>query len=153
MKSPCSGNVYSLNTDTPQERYRKNTAATGGEPDPLITHIIAEEFARARVRVGHSSDNRLVPTVLELGTEAQKQWLVPPSIRGEMSWCQGYSEPGSGSDLASLSTKAVLDGDDWVINGQKIWTSGAQHADMMFWLVRTEPDAQNIKVSAISYFP
>ena len=121
----------------------------GAEPDPLINHIIAEEFAKAGVRVGHSGDNRLVPTVLDLGTEEQKQWLVPPSIRGEMSWCQGYSEPGSGSDLASLSTRAHLDGDDFVINGQKIWTSGAQHADMMFCLVRTEPDAP--KHQGISY--
>ena len=121
----------------------------GAEPDPLINHIIAEEFALAGVRIGHSGDNRLVPTVLDLGTEEQKQWLVPPSIRGEMSWCQGYSEPGSGSDLASLSTRAHVDGDDFVINGQKIWTSGAQHADMMFCLVRTEPDAP--KHQGISY--
>ena len=127
----------------------KSYGGFGADPDPLESHIIAEEFARAGVRPGHDGDNRLVPTVLELGTEAQKQWLVPPSIRGEMIWCQGYSEPGSGSDLASLSTKAVLDGDEWVINGQKIWTSGAQHADMMFCLVRTEPDAP--KHNGISY--
>lgn len=121
----------------------------GAEPDPLISHIIAEEFAKARVRPGHSGDNRLVPTVLDHGTEEQKHWLVTPSVRGEMNWCQGYSEPGSGSDLASLSTRAVVDGDDFVINGQKIWTSGAQHADMMFCLVRTEPDAP--KHQGISY--
>ena len=110
----------------------KEYGGYGAESDPLINHIIAEEFAKARVRPGHSGDNRLVPTVLELGTEEQKQWLIPPSIRGEMNWCQGYSEPGSGSDLASLTTKAHLDGDEFVINGQKIWTSGAQHASMMF---------------------
>ena len=127
----------------------KDYGGYGAEPDPLITHIIAEEFAKARVRPGHSGDNRLVPTVLELGTEEQKQWLIPPSVRGEMSWCQGYSEPGSGSDLASLTTKAELDGDEWVINGQKIWTSGAKTADMMFCLVRTEPDAP--KHQGISY--
>jgi alkylation response protein AidB-like acyl-CoA dehydrogenase len=121
----------------------------GADPDILESHIIAEEFAKAGARMGHNGDNRLVPTVLELGTEEQKQWLVPPSIRGEMTWCQGYSEPGSGSDLASLTTKAELDGDEWVINGQKIWTSGAQHADMMFCLVRTEPDAP--KHNGISY--
>ena len=127
----------------------KEYGGYGAEPDVLKTRIIAEEFARARVPPGHSGDNRLVPTVLELGTEEQKRWLVPPSVRGEMTWCQGYSEPGSGSDLASLSTKAELDGDEWVINGQKIWTSGAQNADMMFCLVRTEPDAP--KHNGISY--
>ena len=127
----------------------KEYGGYGAEPDPLKAHIISEEFAKARVTPGHSGDNRLVPTVLELGTEEQKQWLVPPSIRGEMSWCQGYSEPGSGSDLASLTTKAEVDGDDFVINGQKIWTSGAQYADMMFCLVRTEPDAP--KHQGISY--
>jgi len=121
----------------------------GAEPDIMQSHIIAEEFADAGARTGHNGDSRLVPTVLELGTEEQKQWLVPPSIRGEMNWCQGYSEPGSGSDLASLSTKAELEGDEWVINGQKIWTSGAQHAEMMFCLVRTEPDAP--KHNGISY--
>ena len=127
----------------------KEYGGCGEQPDPLKAHIIAEEFAKARVRPGHSGDNRLVPTVLELGTEEQKRWLVPPSVRGEMSWCQGYSEPGSGSDLASLSTRAEVDGDDFVINGQKIWTSGAQHADMMFCLVRTEPDVP--KHQGISY--
>ena len=127
----------------------KEYGGYGAQPDPLTTHIIAEEFANARVRPGHSGDNRLVPTVLELGTEEQKQWLVPPSIRGEITWCQGYSEPGSGSDLASLTTRAEVDGDDFVINGQKIWTSGAQYADMMFCLVRTEPDAP--KHQGISY--
>ena len=127
----------------------KEYGGYGAEPDPLKAHIIAEEFAKAKVRPGHSGDNRLVPTVLELGTEEQKQWLVPPSVRGEMSWCQGYSEPGSGSDLASLSTRAELIGDEFVINGQKIWTSGAQYADMIFCLVRTEPDAP--KHQGISY--
>ncbi|MEM9621001.1 MAG: acyl-CoA dehydrogenase family protein [Pseudomonadota bacterium] len=127
----------------------KQYGGYGAAPDILQSHIITEEFARANARMGHNGDNRLVPTVLELGTEEQKAWLVPPSVRGEMNWCQGYSEPGSGSDLASLSTRAELDGDEWVINGQKIWTSGAQHADMMFCLVRTEPDAP--KHNGISY--
>ncbi|GIS97640.1 MAG: hypothetical protein CM1200mP24_09240 [Gammaproteobacteria bacterium] len=127
----------------------KELGGYGPEPDILKSHIIAEEFAKAGVRTGHSGDNRLVPTVLELGTEEQKQWLIPPTVRGEMTWCQGYSEPGSGSDLASLTTKAVVDGDDFVINGQKIWTSGAQYADMIFCLVRTEPDAP--KHQGISY--
>ncbi|HJN48939.1 MAG TPA: acyl-CoA dehydrogenase family protein [Pseudomonadales bacterium] len=91
----------------------------------------------------------MVPTLLELGTEAQKKEHIAPSVRGEISWCQGYSEPGSGSDLASLSTKAVVDGDDFVVNGQKIWTSNAQNSEWMFCLVRTEPDAP--KHQGISY--
>lgn len=81
------------------------------------------------------------PTLLEFGTEEQKQRHLPKIVSGEVRWCQGYSEPGSGSDLASLQTKAVLDGDHFVINGQKIWTSGAQNAHWMFALVRTDPDA------------
>lgn len=81
------------------------------------------------------------PTLLEYGTADQKDRHLPSIARGELAWCQGYSEPGSGSDLASLSTRAVDAGDHFVINGQKIWTSGAQYADWMFCLVRTDPDA------------
>ncbi len=81
------------------------------------------------------------PTLLEFGTEEQRQRHLPSIVRNEVRWCQGYSEPGAGSDLASLKTKAVADGDKFIINGQKIWTSGAQHADWMFVLVRTDPDA------------
>jgi len=81
------------------------------------------------------------PALLEYGNEAQKAEHLPKITSGEIWWCQGYSEPGSGSDLASLRTSAVEDGDDFIINGQKIWTSGANHADWMFCLVRTEPDA------------
>ena len=115
----------------------------GAEPDILESRIIAEEFAATRTNPGIGGIGvwMLVPTVLELGSEAQKREYVPPTIRGEMNWCQGYSEPGSGSDLASLQTRAVLDGDHWVVNGQKIWTSGAHEAHWMFCLVRTEPDA------------
>ena len=81
------------------------------------------------------------PTLLEFGTEQQKARHLPKIVSGEVRWCQGYSEPGSGSDLASLQTKAVMEGDHFVLNGQKIWTSGAQHADWMFALVRTDPNA------------
>jgi alkylation response protein AidB-like acyl-CoA dehydrogenase len=115
----------------------------GAEPDILKSRIIAEEFASARVSQGMGGQgiSMLVPTLLEMGTEEQKTEFISPTLSGEMIWCQGYSEPGAGSDLASLRTSAVLDGDEWVINGQKIWTSTAHIADWMFCLVRSEPDA------------
>jgi alkylation response protein AidB-like acyl-CoA dehydrogenase len=81
------------------------------------------------------------PALLEFGTDRQRAEHLPKIARGQIMWCQGYSEPNSGSDLASLRTSAVLDGDDYVINGQKIWTSGADRADWIFCLVRTAPDA------------
>jgi alkylation response protein AidB-like acyl-CoA dehydrogenase len=90
-----------------------------------------------------------VPTLLELGTEEQKKKWIAPTLNGEVIWCQGYSEPGAGSDLASLSTRATEDGNDFVINGQKIWTSTAAQADMIFCLVRTEADRP--KHEGISY--
>jgi len=83
----------------------------------------------------------VAPVIMEYGTEEQKLRHLPRIVRREVRWCQGYSEPGAGSDLAGLSTRAVLDGDNYVINGQKIWTSGANHADWIFALVRTNPDA------------
>jgi alkylation response protein AidB-like acyl-CoA dehydrogenase len=121
----------------------KEYGGFGAEPDILKSRIIAEEFANAQANPGAGGQgiSMLVPTLLEMGTEAQKKQFIGPTIRGEMIWCQGYSEPGAGSDLASLSTSAVLDGDEWVINGQKIWTSTAQHADWIFCLVRSEPEA------------
>ena len=91
----------------------------------------------------------LVPTLLELGTTEQKEAYIRPTLYGEMIWCQGYSEPEAGSDLAALRTRAEIDGDDYVINGQKIWTSTAKQADMIFCLVRTDPDAK--KHHGISY--
>ena len=123
----------------------------GAEPDIIKSRIIAEEFSRARINTGLGGQgiSMLVPVLLEMGSEEQKQQFVRTTIGGEMVWCQGYSEPGAGSDLASLTTKAELDGDEWVINGQKIWTSTAQYSQMMFCLVRTEPDAQ--KHAGISY--
>ena len=117
----------------------------GAEPDILKSHIIAEEFARTGLpSVGITSTQGisfLVPTLLELGTQAQKEEWIRPTLYGELIWCQGYSEPGAGSDLASLKTRAYIDGADYVINGQKIWTSTADEADMIFCLVRTEADA------------
>ena len=116
----------------------------GAEPDILKSRIIAEEFARSGVprALAGQGISMLVPTLLELGTPEQKEKYIRPTLHGEMIWCQGYSEPGAGSDLASLQTKAVEDGDDYVINGQKIWTSTARQADMIFCLVRTDPDAK-----------
>ncbi|MEG9861725.1 MAG: acyl-CoA dehydrogenase family protein [Parvularculales bacterium] len=123
----------------------------GAEPDPLASLVIAEEFTAAGVPMGFSNQgiSMLVPTLLEMGTEEQKKKYIPPTLRGEMVWCQGYSEPGAGSDLASLRTRATDDGDDFLVNGQKIWTSTAHAAHMMFCLVRSEPDAP--KHEGISY--
>ena len=131
--------------------HPKEYGGYGAQPDALKARIIAEEFARAKLPGGISGQgiNMLVPTLLELGTDEQKEKYIRPTLSGEMVWCQGYSEPGAGSDLAALRTSAVVDGDDFVINGQKIWTSTAQFADMMFCLVRTEPDAP--KHHGISY--
>lgn len=119
----------------------------GAEPDIIKSRIIAEEFASARANpgLGGQGISMLVPTLLEMGTEEQKLEFISPTIHGEMVWCQGYSEPGAGSDLASLTTSARLDGDDWVVNGQKIWTSTAHLADWIFCLVRSEPDAPKHK--------
>jgi alkylation response protein AidB-like acyl-CoA dehydrogenase len=123
----------------------------GASPDLLQNVIIDEEFRRAKVFRGMTNQgiSMFVPTLLQYGTEEQKQAYIGPTIRGEMIWCQGYSEPGAGSDLASLKTSAVLEGDEFVVNGQKIWTSTAREAQMMFALVRTEPDAR--KHEGISY--
>ena len=134
--------------------YRHVPKRYGGSeqpPDPLKATIIAEEFRRARAphEVIGQGPSMLVPTLLEHGTEAQKQFFVRDTLLGKIRGCQGYSEPGAGSDLASLRTRAVLDGDFWVVNGQKIWTSNAQDAHWMFALVRTEPDKP--KHDGISY--
>jgi alkylation response protein AidB-like acyl-CoA dehydrogenase len=129
----------------------KDYGGYGAEPDILKARIIAEEFARTRIQGPMSGQGiaMLVPTLLELGTEEQKQAYIRPTIEGEMIWCQGYSEPGAGSDLAALRTAAVEDGDYYVINGSKIWTSTAKQADMIFCLVRTDPAAK--KHEGITY--
>lgn len=123
----------------------------GAEPDILKSRIIAEEFARAGAPGGLSNQgiSMLVPTLLELGTEEQKRLWIPSTLRGEIVWCQGYSEPGAGSDLAALRTSAREESGHFIINGQKIWTSTAKQADMIFCLVRTELDAP--KHAGISY--
>jgi alkylation response protein AidB-like acyl-CoA dehydrogenase len=93
--------------------------------------------------------NLVGPTIMLHGTDDQKAEHLPPMLKGEVAWCQGFSEPGSGSDLASLQTRAIRDGDDYVVNGQKIWTSGAHRADWMFMMARTDPNAP--KHRGISY--
>ncbi|MGE3588427.1 MAG: acyl-CoA dehydrogenase family protein [Ilumatobacteraceae bacterium] len=113
--------------------------------------VLAEEFARmkAPLRADFFGDTLVGPTLLQWGTEEQKREFLPRILNGTMRWCQGFSEPNSGSDLASLKTTAVLDGDEWVINGQKVWTTGGHHADYCFLLTRTDPDAPKHK--GISY--
>ena len=129
----------------------KEYGGYGGVSDVIKNRIIASEFALANIptAMGGQGIDMLVPTLLELGTEEQKEKYIRPTLHGEMIWCQGYSEPNAGSDLASLQTKGELIDGNWVINGQKIWTSTAQYSQMMFCLVRTEPEAQ--KHAGISY--
>ena len=151
-RQPAIG-PHSLDTVTWQKKLIENGYAArtiprkyggfGAEPDIIKSRIISEEFGRVQMNsgLGGQGISMLTPVLLEMGTEEQKQQFIQPTIHGEMVWCQGYSEPGAGSDLASLTTRAELDGDEWVVNGQKIWTSSAHVADWIFCLVRTEPDA------------
>ncbi|MBW8814214.1 MAG: acyl-CoA dehydrogenase family protein [Caulobacterales bacterium] len=134
--------------------YRSIPKAYGGSeqaPDPLKGRVIREEFARvgAPGELQGPGVSMLVPTLLACGADWQKERFVAPTLRGEIVWCQGYSEPGAGSDLASLRTRGALEGESWVISGQKVWTTMAHLADYMFILVRTEPDAA--KHDGISY--
>jgi len=134
--------------------YRSVPKQYGGseqEPDAVRGQIIREEFSRAHAPMEMRGIGMmmLVPTLLERGEEWQKQKFIPGTMSGDIVWCQGYSEPGSGSDLASLQTRAELTGDEWLINGQKIWTTGAQRAQWMFCLCRTEPEEP--KHGGISY--
>ncbi len=120
-------------------------------PDVFKAAIIEEELSHAGApgEIGGGGMGMLVPTLLEHASEELSRRFIPPTLLGDLHWCQGYSEPGAGSDLASLKTRAELVGDEWVINGQKIWTSGAREAGYMFCLCRTEPDAP--KHAGISY--
>ena len=162
---PLSGDEARLPVDEQEALFRRRGidagyvyrtipreyGGAGQEPDALMDQIVLEEFHRA----GAPGDLRnqgaglLAPTLLEFGTETQKRRYVPKALTGEERWCQGYSEPGSGSDLASLSCQARAEGDVFVLNGQKIWTSNADQADFMFGLFRTEPGSA--KHAGISY--
>ncbi len=115
----------------------------GGGLDKDHNRVLGEEMARIKALPPATGMGLTMigPTILEMGNEDQRQRHIPKIVTGEAQWCQGYSEPGAGSDLAGLQTKAVLEGDQFIINGQKIWTSGAQHANWMFALVRTDPEA------------
>ena len=111
----------------------------GLSKDQFVVLLGELQRINARPPLGGMGVNMIGPTLLEYGNEEQKLRHLPPIARGEVAWCQGYSEPGAGSDLASLQTKAVDNGDHYVVNGSKIWTSGAAHADWIFCLVRTDP--------------
>jgi alkylation response protein AidB-like acyl-CoA dehydrogenase len=123
----------------------------GGKGLSIMENVVLnEEFARAGapMRADFFGDTLVGPTILQWGTEEQKKEFLPKILAGDIRWCQGFSEPNSGSDLASLKTTAVLDGDEWVINGQKVWTTQAQHADYVFLLCRTDPNvAQHAGIS------
>ncbi len=124
----------------------------GGQAmDPVRQSIVNEEMVRAKAPalIGGMGIAMVGPTLISWGDDEQKTRYLPKILAAEEIWCQGYSEPGAGSDLASLRTRAILEGDEFVVNGQKVWTSNAHFADMMFCLVRTDPDAP--KHRGISY--
>jgi alkylation response protein AidB-like acyl-CoA dehydrogenase len=124
----------------------------GGRGATVLQNVIyQQELERAGAAMPFTGFgiSLLGPTLIHWGNEEQKRRHLPKILAGEEFWCQGYSEPNSGSDLASLQTRAIEDGDYFVVNGSKIWTSGAQHADWIFLLVRTDPDAPKHK--GISY--
>src|SRR6266849_8081927 len=115
----------------------------GGGLSKAEARVLSQEMAKLKLRaplVGFGL-TMIGPLLLQEGSEQLKRTHLPPIVRGEIRWCQGYSEPGAGSDLASLQTRAVVDGDDFIVTGQKIWTSFADKADWMFILVRTDFEA------------
>jgi len=122
----------------------------GQEADHMRQLVYNEEMTYHRAPGQTMGTDRVGPTIIIFGTDEQKAEFLPRIVRDELAWCQGFSEPGAGSDLASLQTRAVRDGDYYVVNGQKIWTSNAQRADYMILLARTDPDAP--KHRGISYF-
>lgn len=117
----------------------------GGRGATLEQQVVFhEEYALsdAPAKVGHFGQELLGPTLIAFGTPEQQRRFLPPIVAAGELWCQGYSEPGAGSDLAAVSTSARLDGEEWVVTGQKVWTSLAQHADWCFVVARTEPGSQ-----------
>ena len=124
----------------------------GLDADPVTQIVIDDEFARAGVKrpVNQIGTGWAVPTLIHAGTDEQKRRWVLPALAAEEMWCQLFSEPGAGSDLADLSTRAVRDGDEWVVNGQKVWTTGAHYSKWGILIARTSPDAP--KHEGITYF-
>jgi alkylation response protein AidB-like acyl-CoA dehydrogenase len=126
----------------------------GGGLDREHQSVLSQEMrAISAPAPGSFGLTMLGPTILEIGTDDQKREHIPPIARHEIIWCQGYSEPGAGSDLAGLQTRAVLEGAEYVVTGQKIWTTGAPHADWIFCLVRTDPDASKHEGISFLLFP
>ena len=127
-----------------------DSGGRGGTPAQAA--IFVEESARAGLPANAFAVGIAMagPTIIAHGTEAQRRRFLPPMLRGDEVWCQLFSEPGAGSDLAGLSTRAVRDGDEWVVNGQKVWTSGAHYSDLGILLARSDPDRP--KHRGITYF-
>ena len=126
----------------------------GGGLDRKQAGVVKEELNAVRApKLRTFGVAMLGPTLLEFGTEEQKREFLPQIARNEVTWCQGYSEPGAGSDLASLQTRAVREGDEYVVTGQKIWTTGADKADWIFCLVRTDPEAPKHEGISFLLFP
>jgi alkylation response protein AidB-like acyl-CoA dehydrogenase len=123
----------------------------GGQDASHMKQLVYNELMAYNRLPGQTmGSDRVGPTLILFGTEEQKKEFLPRIVKDEIVWCQGFSEPGAGSDLAGLQTRAVQDGDFYVVNGQKIWTSNAQRADYMILLARTDPDAP--KHRGITYF-
>ncbi len=125
----------------------------GGGLSPQEARVLNQEMAAigAWNPIGGMGVGMFGPTLLEYGTEDQKKQYIPDIVTGKVRWCQGFSEPGAGSDLASLSTRAEDKGDHWLVNGQKIWTSGGQWADMIFCLVRTDTTKKHEGISFVVF--